>query len=570
MNASYYNHPTMLYYHTRFFGNLISRFILRLSVLLFGYLLFVDFCYISENYNPAIVSATSINYGVNELPITDVNQLMPKLCQSQSAICEGVICIPDIRRCDCDLRMPVQFDKFCLRQVDIDTKCFATKQCNHTVKEAVCIDINSNAVLDVEASKFKLEQWQQLNELRSQSGSRAGSNSATGKQRAFVSGSLGIPSRRILSMGSFDGRLIETQDSVMYSSARNSPYEINYNTNDLLVQNHTRRKINSTERIPDAVEIPSSSKVSNDPQLATQTIPNPDQNNPITPKVRIEQVSSSTIATSRSESLATVINQQPNEGVDSTTSVSEATDNPATTLLPGPTTTSDLSSRKMITKTPHWPPGICSCPFGYMFDSMLRKCLAKSLNDSHCLVDSDCKYIPLTHCSIETKKCACDEPFVWDQKDLACLRPKQMKKDEPIDGSVVDNSLLPTSITSKLFLENSNLIYLLLILFFIITATLIILESTVKCFSSKNSALISPKRQQKKQRSNSGAPNNVGPKSPYATLRKSDQPNSQLSNFTQATRGRILNYDFEQDSPKTETAPSLANNTLKITFLFLI
>lgn len=517
-----------------------------------------------------LIAPTGISYGSSQPPITDVNQLMPKLCQNQSVICEGSFCIPGVRRCVCDLRMPVQFDKFCLRQLDIESKCFVTNQCNHTVKDAVCIDINSNSILDVDASRFKLEQWHQLNELRSQSTkNRIPSSVGANKQtQSFVARS----SMFMLENGRKDILIGSSQDEPIVSKARNSPYEINYNTNELLIQNHTRRRTNSTERPLDTLNIipipnPNSS-LTNDAKKGSQSISivEPQSVGPA-----IELVQNSTTSTENATTSASPLSQD-----------AELTTNPVITTSMSPimtssdanlqTTTSivgELANRKMVTKTPHWPPGVCSCPFGYMFDSMLRKCLALSLSDSHCQSDSDCKNIPTTHCSKETKKCECDEPFVWDQKDLACLRPKFASKDTQLDANaVVDSSLLPATISSRLFLENTNFL-LILILLLIVSGALFVIESTVKCFSSKNSALISPKRNQKKQKQ-SPATSGLPPRSPYATLRRPEhQSNSQLSSFTKATRGRILNYDFEQDSPKSNSTPPIASNTLKITFLLL-
>lgn len=551
----------------------------RTILVIFLHLLFVYLTSFSERDILTSVDGGSISHGVSHQQTTEHSQFMPKLCQNQSKICEGSFCIPGINRCVCDLRLPVQFDRFCLRQVDIDSKCFATSQCNHTVKDAVCIDINSNSILDIETSKFKLDQWQQLNELRQMSQSSSTRNtqaSNPGRQVTFIT-----PNKLTMSMLLLDDHLrdpvVEAKDDEIKLNVRNSPYEINYNTHELLLQNHTRRRTNATERALDSMDLVSTTSLDgvNSTLTSTQTILASNYMNQESvsstkgtiaftsmdlPTNKLPISTTSTLASRDPESTTVVVPTTISNSPQTQTSFNQRT--ASSTQLEG------LVNRKMVTKTPHWPPGTCSCPFGFMFDLMLRKCMALSLSESHCLMDSACKNIANTHCSKDTKKCECDEPFVWDQRELACLRPKLDKKDVQADTKiVVDNSLSPSNISSKLFFEHTNFL-LILFLFVIVLVTLIIIESNIKCFSSKNSALISPKRQHKKTNKQTSNPNHVSPKSPYGTIRKSDH-NSQLSDFTQATRGRILNYDFEQDSPKAEATQPLTTNTLKITFLLL-
>lgn len=515
-----------------------------------------DIIYTSEN-NYILASATSINYGIFQQPITDVSQLMPKICQNQTTICEGSFCIPNVRKCVCDLRMPVQFGRFCLRQVDIETKCFVTNQCNHTVRDAVCIDINSNAILDTESSKFKLDQWQQLYELRQLSQSAVSRDIP--KQQTQTTSSQSKP-MFFIEDRNFNSLTIEARDDVIVSNIRNSPYEININTPELLHQNHTRRRTNTSDRAltnllnsvtPANFNQSEASHITEKPLQTTNSLAD---SNLSTTSV----ISNELRTTARSlgaESFGT--NTQPT-GSEISTTTEQTT--PEVSLKESKLSTStvaynDLNSRKkMIIKTPNWPPGVCSCPFGFMFDSMLRRCLAFSLADSHCQVDTDCKQIISTHCSNESKRCECDEPLVWSQKELACVRPKPTVKPEYPNtkkeaGGLVEN-LLPPIVLAKIFPDYS--IILLIFVIIVIIGTLILLKLTVKCFSSSSSALISPKNKKKKPISS-----NLPPRSPYATLRRPDhKPNSQLSNFTQATRGRILNYDFEQEGPNVDNDPS--------------
>lgn len=534
----------------------------------------------SESNNRWKVAATSINYGINQQPITDISQLMPKLCQNQTMICEGSFCIPGVRKCVCDLRMPVQFGRFCLRQIDIETKCFVTSQCNHTIRDAVCIDINSNAILDAESSKIKLDHWQQLNELRQLSQPTLSKDQLPTRQaHPFTTTESSQKSMFLFDSNNnnnnFDGFNFEARDDVIISNARNSPYEINYNTPELLSQNHTRRRTNNSDRSSLANSIlntpPSVYNPSKDTNLEEKSIS--DRNN--IPEVNPSSTTSATTtSTTRSTSSAELSSSSSSQAVSERASINDNVESSPSTIEHDSnrrsqqessssgrsddtrsisTTTvsySDLTSRKkMIIKSPNWPPGICSCPHGFMFDSMLRKCLTLSLADSHCQVDSDCKQVSMTHCSTESKRCDCDEPLVWNQTELACVRPKapvvtENSTSKKENVGFFDNLLSPL-ILAKLLPD-----YTMILLFFVIMviiSTLIILKLTVKCFSSSSSALISPKNKKKKP-----APaNNLNPRSPYATLRRPDhKPSSQLSNFTQATRGRILNYDFESDSPK--------------------
>lgn len=126
-------------------------------------------------------------------------------------------------------------------------------------------------------------------------------------------------------------------------------------------------------------------------------------------------------------------------------------------------------------------------------------------------------------------------------------------------------TLLPPLIMAKLLPDQTVL--LLLFVLIVIVATLVILKLTVKCFSSSGSALISPTKKSKKRGGQNGASVSMNPpKSPYATLRRPEhKPSAQLSNFIQATRGRILNYDFEQDGPTVsgENPAEFNTRTLK-------
>lgn len=636
--------------------------------LLFYYLLFV----LSTSLRARIrnseirVQATSINYGIYQTPITDVTLLMPKLCQNQSTICEGSFCIPGIRRCVCDLRMPVQFDRYCLKQVDIDTKCFVTSQCNHTVKDAVCIDINSNAVLDIESSRFKLDQWQQLNELRQLSQLSLNSGSSSIKQQR-------LEPTKIKSIASstftfyddpFEERsLVELRDDVIKSDVRNSPYEINYNTPELLHQNHTRRRYDHSadrdhlqslahdtriiqSQLPITLPpLPTTSSSQNDlnsqqqSQITTPSTMNPTFELMIT-TTTIIPVDLNSLSTTHADSIESMTatpsieNQSLTSFPETSTTTNstpppflEATPTSSVIFTTTPTTTSSTTrstilptNRKLVTKNQSWPPGICSCPFGHIFNSKLRKCMIPSLVDSHCTVDHECKQIPFTHCSRETRRCICDEPLIWTQS--ACVRPGlQQQQDLPANEQTLneknkpslDNQLelgathntgsLLSSATFSL-LENVSLSIILILIFFII-GILIIVEF-VRCFSgSNNTTLVSPRRQQNDQKqkakqkpntsvningmiqTNASASSNS--RSPYATLRRDQEngPNTHLSNFTQTTRGRILNYDFEQENngpsksggggiSKTDTigshtqSNSSATNALKITFLFIV
>lgn len=537
--------------------------------------LYID---IAGNSRHNIVAATSINYGIAQKPITDINQLMPKLCQNQSVICEGSFCIPGVRKCVCDLRMPVQFGKFCLRQLDINTKCFATSQCNHTIKEAVCIDTSSNAILDYESSKFKLDQWQHLEDLRKASQPTTNKDMLAKTIRALVNQDT-IP-RIYIQSGHRDS----------YSNLRNSPYEIKYDTPELLHQNHTRRKIssnNNEKNISDNDKFKDRSNYVDSVQENIEDARGGGQ--PTTEPV----ILSSTEASNSLDDASTYISSRssdPTENPHNSAQLDEAI-KPATSTIAVPlivstpsqqssTTTTSLSTtqyaakqtseqpvrKKMVIKNMSWPPGVCSCPSGYMFDEMLRKCLALSLADSRCQQDTDCKQIAMTHCSSSTRKCECDEPLQWDSSKLACLRPKPNTAhtspdvdDQQKDTMGLTENLLPTLILVKYFPDYTIMLMIFIIL--VIVISLFILRLTVKCFSSSSSsALISPKTKKKKS-ANANHTNHLSPKSPYATLRRPDhKPSSQLSSFTQTTRGRILNYDFEQEAPLAGTTANGRQN----------
>lgn len=546
----------------------ISICIVSISTILLGDILLHDL-----GHKLKSVSATSINYGISQQPITDINQLMPRPCQNQSVICEGSFCIPGVKKCVCDLRLPVQISRFCLRQIDIDTKCFATSQCNHTVKDAVCIDINSRAVLDLESTKFKLEQWHQLNELKKSSQSTISKDTISIAQQQLNKNRKIVVSRNsafLIDQSSHQSDLIASaQHSVIPASARNSPYEIRYDTPELLQQNHTRRRTNNNDRTEmesflelagaqsrSASARPGDSKVAT---LATSTALPQTTTQSDNPTSSGSGDSSAKISTSSTPS-----SSRPDDesGRDVTATASTST-----------STYSDVVNRKKITiKTTHWPPGICSCPIGFMFDPMLRKCLALSLADSHCLVDADCKQIVSSHCSLSSRKCECDEPFVWDQQELACTRPKQSVRTEGTTSEIGDekresagfmDNLITPLILAKIMPDYTVMLAIFVVL--VIVGTLLLLKLTVKCFSSNSSALISPKNKRKKFNQN-----NPPTRSPYATLRRPENAKSasQLSNFTQVTRGRILNYDFEQESPRAEAGSSpspamLASATLR-------
>lgn len=509
--------------------------------------------------------ATSINYGISQQTITDISQLMPRLCQNQTVICEGSFCIPGVRKCVCDLRMPVQVARFCLRQVDIDTKCFVTNQCNHTIKDAVCLDINSQQVIDLELGKRRLENWQQLKELKSQlSEAPDGQRTTTtttrrpGNQRSVF---------LIDSSSMFSELGFEARDDVMPSNVRNSPYEINYNTPELLQQNHTRRRTNHSDRPFDPFKPP---LPDSDPSLN-------ELQNDSRPIVRDSSVETSSASASSSESSISPADASRTDPAavrsassDLSTTTPAALTSTKTSSTVTTTSTSTPTSSAAATGSAHleaprkakpasWPPGICSCPPGFMFDCMLRKCLALSLADSHCQSDNDCKQIALTHCSRDSKKCECDEPLVWEQK--ACARPRQQQQQqqqEPAKGSPevpqAAEGLAGHLIALLLRLLSDQTMLLLIFVVIVILATLVILYLTVNCFSSTGSALISPKRASKSKQTTptTGASSSSGlpPRSPYATLKRPDsyKPSTELSKFAQATRGRILNYDFEQDT----------------------
>ena len=464
------------------------------------------------------VNATSINYGISQKPITDISQLMPVLCQNQSVICEGSFCIPGVKRCVCDLRQPVAFGRFCLRQLDIETKCFASSQCNHTVKNAICVDTTSQIELDYDSSRFKLDQWQHLNELRQLSQS-AQSKDSTNRQTMTSptvtnqKPPIYMAIERANRNNIDEGLVFEARDDVIMTNMRNSPYEIT--TPELMQQNHTRRRQNNGQ-LPlnlssiDGTLQPSSEVPSGDSSQAER-----DQNTS-TPSIRdllsITQADFPTSTTTVSTTASTTT-----EATTTTTEPSTSTTNQEAT-----TGFSELIKKKMVVKSPSWPPGVCSCPQGFMFDAMLRKCLGLSLSDAHCQSDNDCKQIKLTHCSAETKKCECDEPFVWNQTELLCQRPIKGAKVEtypqeettqlvitvgypftPVtrestptnkEQSFMEN-LVPSLLASRMVPDHTVLLLIFVIV--IIVATLIILRLTVKCFSSSNSTLISPKSSKK-------------------------------------------------------------------------
>lgn len=523
--------------------------------------------------------ANSINYGISQQPITDINQLMPKLCQNQSTICEGSFCIPGVKKCVCDLRMPVQFSRYCLRQVDIETKCFVTQQCNHTIKDAVCIDINSNSILNSESSKFKLDHWQQLHDLRQQTANSNRQVSAT-----TTTEGPRIRNRRFRANEN-DQYYDSSGNNVIRSNFRNSPYEINYNTQELLLQNHTRRRTNTSNIDRLSNSLPTSTTTSATTSSSSSSIMSSTSRSDYvdsashtsfttTPRGDIETNTGNSISTNsnsrvqpESSEVSTNNYQADIRSSSSSSQLLTEIQNVITTTAPSIEYTGNR--RKMVIKNPTWPPGICSCPFGYMFDSMLRKCLAISLADSHCANDFDCKQISMTHCSPETRKCECDEPLVWGTKESSCIRTpnKPVGKIEFSDGrkvgqsngGFIDNLIAPL-ILAKLFPD--YLIMFMIFIVIILIVTIILFKCIAKWFSSgSSSVLISPKNKKKKGTTSSNLP----PRSPYATLRRpSHKP---LSDFSQATRGRILNYDFEQEEIKTEVASgrnrSPQSNTLQ-------
>lgn len=498
-----------------------------------------------------IAQSTSINYGISHQPITDVSQLMPSLCQNQSVICEGSFCIPGVKKCVCDLRQPVQLGRFCLRQIDIETKCFATIQCNHTIKDAVCTDINSNTILDAESSRFKLEQWQQLNALRQASQSAVATQDGP-KNRQTASSAVSSMKAMFLTDNTLGEPVFQVRDDVIMSNVRNSPYEINYYTPELLQQNHTRRKNENNDKNMNLGAGASTSDTQNDGsrpaanENSARSSSNLFRQSIVSIDTTTQQIATIDSADLRDKSLTTTtetsVNLPPSSSSPSLSNAINKAHSPTSSTTPTSSLSNELSKKKMVVKAPNWPPGICSCPPGYMFDSMLRKCLALSLIDSHCMNDNDCKQIRLTHCSRETKKCDCDEPLVWNMTELACVRPKP--KMAPIPERPAAPLLL-----SELLPDQTMILFIFVIA--IIVATLLILGLIVKCCSSNKPALISPKNH-KNKKSNQ----NSLPRSPYATLHKTEKTSSQLNSYTQATRGRILNYDFEQDNPIQESSSS--------------
>lgn len=509
----------------------------------------------------SVIESTSINYGISNRPITDISLLMPTLCQNQSVICEGSFCIPGVKKCVCDLRQPVAFGRFCLRQVDIETKCFATNQCNHTIKDAVCIDSTSQAVLDFESTRFKLEQWQHLNELRQMSQSTQSKKSLNKETTTTTTTTTPRPeylARRASSAE--DGLILEARDDVIMTNLRNSPYEIT--TPELMQQNHTRRRQNVEKMLSTSDKGDESRRLLTD--IFSTIEPRSDLSE-LKPTSTVSSIQENTSEKSTTTTTTESITTQNTNAISTTTSGGDG----------------ELSKKKLVVKTPNWPPGVCSCPHGFMFDAMLRKCLSLSLADTHCQSDNDCRQIKMTHCSDETKKCECDEPFVWSRTELTCQRPTRGVKPDyqqppsgastttktsidyqytsstrdsnPAKEGLLENLISPL-LLAKLLPDQTMLLFIFVIV--IIVATLCILGLTVKCFSSNNAALISPKSPKSRHNKNVFAGGTgLPPRSPYASLKRPEYHNKH-SQFTQATRGRILNYDFEQDSPTAKATNS--------------
>lgn len=546
-------------------------------------------------------SANSASHGFTnqQASITDISALMPKLCQNQTVICEGSFCIPGIRRCVCDLRNPVQFDRFCLRQVDIETKCFVTSQCNHTIKDAVCTDINSNSILDISGSKIRLEQWQQLNDLRKMSqptpAKQLNRRSVIDVQHKTISNNGQQVHLTAESSAAARGQA----NVITYSNVRTSPYEINYNTPELLHQNHTRRRIDNqtnTVKLIDATlneppiadrlaETTTTATILNQPDATIATndrlptggivLNTKDMLDQAIPSIKNDRLSTTTTKQTTNVETSTPIEQA--------TTSSSASPNLGNDFIQSSQSKNDLSVNQKkfgSVKTLHWPPGICSCPPGYMFDPMIRKCLALSLKDSHCLNDTDCKQIVMTHCSLELKKCECDEPLVWDPKQLLCKRLYGPNWDQRPNSKLpgmgfVDQILASTiaALPTSMMPDHRTILFTMLLVLSLI-GILIVAKITMNCFSSKNSVLISPKKKNRQKKTKGQMASPQPPRSPYATLRFDQKHASQLSDMNQTTRGRILNYDFEQESPKQAPSvspqpPKSASNTLKITFLLL-
>lgn len=461
-------------------------------------------------------STTSINYGVDQPLFTDLTQLMPTLCRNQTVICEGSYCIPGIRRCMCDLRQPVQLDKFCLRQVDIGNKCFATSQCNHTVKEAICLDISSNTLLALESSKFKLDQWHQLNDLRVQSKTSLNSQS--------------IPQKAISSLIN-GGHLVAFYNLPIYSNSRTSPYEINYESPNLYEQNHTRRRTNSHE------EKESANGVANQGS----------NNNETTTKQTNDQVTVITDTSTKVPEESTT--WYPSDNIDGQVKQSTVSDEDSKISSDG-----NNNRQKAVSKTIYWPPGVCSCPHGFMFDPMIRKCLSLSLENSRCQVDEDCKQLVYTHCLLETKRCVCDEPFEWNKKSQACTRPlitseevnevtsneKQNFKDNERIGPIAQFFITK--------LAQVNPVMFISLLVALIFVFVVILKLITICFSTKSSILISPKNIKNKTYTT----NTLSKHQPY----KIKNEDSHLFMGTKETKGRILNYDFEQEDIPVDNGKS--------------
>jgi len=415
--------------------------------------------------------------------------------------------------------------------------------------------------LDHESGGYKLEQWYHLNELRQTQAkgftNKQQTTTSTTEKPLFIAAPL-VRER------SDDGLVFEAHDDVMITNSRNSPYE--FTTPELMQQNHTRRRQNMDQLLANLRSEDSRAPIPPDPYPTSE--PQADSSDSA-PTVVSNQDSTT-------QSLTTTTIKPIERKVEALTTQETITTKTAASV----NNLGDPSKKKMIVKTPNWPPGICSCPNGFMFDAMLRKCLGLSLIDTHCQVDNDCRQIRLTHCSMETKKCECDEPFVWNQTELMCQRPKKILSTEttvleatatsggPNDYRFTpvtqrtketppnkqDNgleSLIPPLLLAKLLPDQTVMLLILVIV--VITATLIILGFIVKCFSSNSAALISPKSPKNKGHKATSS-TDLPPRSPYATLKRPEYHNKH-SQFTQAARGRILNYDFEQDSP-TANNPS--------------
>ncbi|KAG9510715.1 Serum response factor-like protein, partial [Fragariocoptes setiger] len=537
---------------------------------------------ISETRKTYDLNATNdnINYGMAPQPITDINQLMPKQCQNQTMICEGSFCIPGVKQCVCNLRTPVQFGKYCLRQLDIGVQCFVTSQCNHTIKSSVCIEQSSGQVIDEATARFKLDQWHQLNELRMKSNQAlmTGTTVAPGSSSSAQSIATETVSE-IINVTTPESSAVHTSSNIRPNYMRNSPYEIGYPSAPYTTTNLTsdeNSRIDSLGRMIARTSPRSSSMMksqhSSDDSLTTVS------SQPINSQSSDALLSSSKTSdtsyapqhyTTSTQSTADLnsgsrINYSPvgsgslldRPSDVSTTSVTSNQVQDSTSYQSVPST--DLSAllntnaggqRKAASRT-KWPPGKCSCPPGYMFDHMMRKCLTISIHDTYCKTDLDCSQIPLTHCYQARSKCECDELYVWDVKQLACVRETRSLEEKPSDGVAAPD--IEYQLPRFLFLDETTSV--LVVGCCIVLGILLLLISTVRCFTSKPSSTPSTPRSRSKNIQHCTLKKSSRTTPSPVSLDTMSRPVSQLSNSNKETRGRILNYDFEQNTIYSQAA----------------